>query len=664
MGKGFMGKVLWVDLDTGKLTDEQIEEKIYKKFLTGYGLGAKLLYDRIPPGADPLGPDNILGFCSGLLTGTGAVFSGRFMVCAKSPLTGGWGDANCGGYLSPAIKRAGYDAVFFHGISQKPVYLLLSDEGAQLKDATALWGKDTVETEQAIKAELADLKKVQVACIGPAGEKLSLISGISNDGGRFAARSGLGAVMGSKKLKAVVATGKQKIEADDAERVKALSKEFGAALNKADFMQKILGSKMVKFVGWLTRVNPIATAQPGDLWCQILKKYGTMGVTAMSAETGDSPVKNWGGVGFMDFPLSRSGKTGDDNVIKYQTKRYGCFSCPIQCGGIFEVKDGPYPIAEMHKPEYETMCAFAAMCLVDDIHVLFKMNDLCNRGGLDTISAGGVVAFAIECFENGIITKQDLGGLEIGWGKAEPMVKLLQMVIAREGFGDVLADGVKAAAKKIGKGSEQFAVHAGGQELPMHDPKFDILQGLAFEVEPTPGRHTISGYVWQELMQVHRFSRKADKVKPMESKKAKSNPQGRAKNQAINSNLMQVVNGAGVCLFGLTCGPKYPLYEYLNAATGWGLTEDDYMTIGERIETLRHSFNVREGISYRDSQMHNRAKGVPPMDKGPHKGFTIDTEALARDFYHEMGWDFESGKPLKERLEQLGLDEVLKDIYG
>lgn len=664
MGKGYMGKILWVDLTSGQIKDEQLPDEIYKKFLTGCGLGAKILYDRIPPGADPLGPDNILGFTSGVLTATGAVFSGRFVVCAKSPLTGGWGDANCGGYLSPALKRAGYDAVFFTGASPKPVYLLLTDKAAELKDASGLWGKDTVDTENAIKEQNPAAKRLQVACIGPAGEKLALISGISNDGGRFAARSGLGAVMGSKKLKALAVAGAAKIEAQNSEAVKQHSQDFTKALKKADFMQKILGSFMVKTVGKMTRLNPMAMANPGDLYCQILKKYGTSGITSMSAETGDSPVKNWGGAGYLDFPLNRGAKISDDAVVKHQTKKYGCFSCPIQCGGIVELKGGPWPVTEMHKPEYETLCAFGAMCLIDDLSAIFKLNDMCNRGGIDSISAGSVAAFAIECAENGILSKDDLGGLELKWGKAEPIIKLLEMIINRQGIGDLLADGTKRAAAKIGKGSEAFAVHAGGQELPMHDGKFDVVQGLSYEVEPTPGRHTITSLTWQELILLDRYDKSADKVKQIQSKKAKSAPRGKGKNAAINSRFMQVVNSAGVCMFGTCCGPKYPLFEYLNAATGWDFSAADYLTTGERIETLRHAFNLREGIRYQDTQLSGRAKGSPPLAKGPHAGFTLDAETLAREFYDQMGWDFATGKPTKDRLEKLGLDEVIKDIYG
>jgi aldehyde:ferredoxin oxidoreductase len=664
-GKGYMGKVMWVDLTRGTITREAVPDEVYRKFLSGYGLGAKILFDRIHPGIAPLGPENILGFCSGLLTGVGSVFTGRFEVVAKSPLTGGWGDANCGGDLSPAIKKAGVDAVFFTGISPKPVYLMVDGDKAELKDAAQVWGKDAVETEDAIRKELGDDKaKFKLATIGPAGEKLVLFAGISNDRGRYAARSGLGAVMGSKKLKALAIKGEAKLEGANPEAIKTLTREFQKSLKKADFMQKVLGSRVIKIAGIITRTAPLVTAQPGDLWCQILKKYGTSGITAMSAESGDSPVKNWGGAGHFDFPLSRASKIGDEEVVKYQVKKYGCYSCPISCGGICEVKEGPYPLGETHKPEYETLGAFGTLCLVDDLKAIYKLNDMCNRGGVDTISAGTVIAFAIECVENGILTKQEVGGLDLGWGKVEPMLKLLEMIIQRQGIGDVLAEGVKRAAAKIGKGSEKFAIHAGGQELPQHDPKLDPGYALAYEVEPTPGRHTISNYTYQDLMLIHRYSKTADKIKQIRTHKERLSPHGKSNNQALNTKLIQLANGAGVCEFGMCCGPKYPLYEYLNAATGWKLTEEDFLLIGERIETIRHAFNVREGITHQNTKMAGRARGLPPLERGPHKGVTLDVDTMAKEFYLQFGWDYETGKPGKERLEKLGLHEVIKEFYG
>jgi len=665
MGRGYMGRIMWVDLSSKKISYENIPDEVYEKFLSGYGLAAKILYERIPPGADPLGPDNIIAFMSGLLTGTGSVFTGRWMVCAKSPLTRGWGDANCGGDLSPAIKKAGVDGIFFTGKSDKPVYLVVDDQKAELKDASNIWGKDCYETEDLIRRELGDEKaQFKIACIGPAGEKLSLISGISNDKGRYAARSGLGAVMGSKKLKAIAVRGKAKIEPNNPDQVKDITRKFNKSLDRADFMMNLMGNRLFRIVGKMTRTGSTMMRQPGDLWRLILKKYGTMGITGMSAENGDSPVKNWAGAGFKDFPLDRSSKISDDALLKYEVKKYGCYSCPVRCGGIMEVKEGPYPLSESHKPEYETLCALGSLCLTDDVYLLMKMNDMINRGGIDSISVGGVIAFAIECYERGVLTKEDTGGLELKWGNGEAMLKLLEKIINRDGIGDVLADGVKRASERIGKGSEQWAIHAGGQELAMHDPKFDPGYGIAYECEPTPGRHTIASYTWQELMGIDRFFKDAEPLKMVSSKKDRLDPKVRMKNQVLNSKMMQIINGVGMCLFGMGCGPKTPIFEWLNAATGWNKTPEDYLVVAERIETLRHSFNVREGIKPKDFKMTGRARGEPPLEYGPHKGVTLRSEEAQRLFYEAFGWDPETGKPRKEVLEKLGLNEVIKDFYG
>jgi len=664
MGKGYMGKIMWVDLSSGAIKREDVPDELYQKFLSGYGLAAKILYDRIPPGADPLGPENILAIMSGLLTGTGSLFTGRWMACCKSPLTGGWGDANCGGDLSPAIKKSGVDGIFFTGKSSKPVYLAVNGDKAELKDAGALWGKDCYATEDLIRKELGDEKGAyKIASIGPAGEKLSRIAGICNDKGRYAARSGVGAVMGSKNLKAIAVTGKVKIEPADQKAIIEESRKFSKSLDRVDFAMKVLGNRLFRIVGTLARTGS-PMKQPGDLWRLVLKKYGTMGITAMSSENGDSPVKNWGGAGFKDFPLDKASKISDDNIKKYEVKKYGCFSCPIRCGGIMQVKDGPYPLEESHKPEYETLCMFGALCLVDDPYVLLKINDMVNRGGIDSISCGAVCAFAIECFENGILTKQDTGGLELKWGNAEVLLKLVEMIINRQGIGDVLADGVKIAAKKIGKGSEKFAIHAGGQELAAHDPKFDPGHGCSYECEPTPGRHTISAYTWQDLAELKRFFKSADSIPLMTTKKRHLEPLHRMNNQVLFSKFKQIMDGVGMCLFGACAGPRIPVFEWLNAATGWNKTPEDYLVIGERIETMRHSFNVREGIKPDDFKLSGRPKGEPPLSYGPHKNVTLDLDSMRKAFFEAFGWDLATGKPSKQTLEKLGLNEVLKDIYG
>ncbi len=655
-GRGFWGKILHVNLGNGSVEYETIPEEWYRDYLSGVGLAAKVLWDRLRPGADPLGPDNILGFTTGLLTDTGSLFSGRFMVVGKSPATGGWGDANCGGYFSPSLKRCGVDAIFIHGASAKPVYLYLDEKTAEIRDASDLWGRDTVETESILKEALG--KRVQVACIGPSGEKLSYLAGISNDGGRFAARSGLGAVMGSKKLKAVVAAGRGRVGVADKARISELSKGFSQRLTKFAWAEKALGDGLLGLVGWTTRVLPVYMRQPADLFRLLLRKYGTSALTALSCESGDSPVKNWAGVGCRDFPLSRVQKTSAGAVAAYETKKYGCYSCPLKCGGMVKVEDGPHKIEEMHKPEYETICAFGAMLLNDDLHSIFKINDMVNRGGIDSISCGAVVSFAFECYEKGILTQEDTGGLELRWGDAQAIIRLTEMVINREGLGDILADGVKRAAEIIGRGSARLAVHCGGIEPPMHDPKFDPGQATAYYCEPTPGRHTVSSYTYLDLQLLEKKFKKAHKV-PMLMTHWRRHTYDTGPALAVDTCFKMLMDGAGVCLFGTSVGGDMPLCEWLNAATGWNLEPDDYLVIGERIEQLRHAFNLREGLNpIRDFKPHPRIYGDPPQTVGPAKNVRIDMDAMARSFYDAFAWDVESGRPDPGRLAELGLGEV------
>jgi len=585
------------------------------------------------------------------------------MAVGKSPATGGWGDANCGGHFSPALKRCRVDAAFFHGTADRPVYVYLDEDKVEIKDASDLWGLDAIETEKRLK-EIHG-KKAHVACLGPAGERLSRIAGICNDGGRYAARSGLGAVMGSKKLKAVVAAGSSRVGVADKAAISRLTKDFRQRLEGLKTIRRFVGDRLFGLVGWITRTGPVYTRQPADLFRVILSKFGTSGLTALSAESGDSPIKNWGGVGYLDFPLTRSQKIGAETVISFEKRKYGCFSCPLHCGGIVTVSDGPYPIEEMHKPEYETLCAFGALSLNDDIRAIFKINDLVNRGGIDSISCGTVAAFAIECFENGLLTKADTGGLELRWGNAEAVIKLVEMIINREGIGDVLADGVKPAAERIGRGAERYAVHCGGMETPMHDPKYDPGFATAYYCDPTPGRHTMYSYTYLDLQLLEKQFRRAKKIPALATHKQRHKYAGTGDALAIDCFFKQIMDGAGVCLFGTSVGGRMPLCEWINAAAGWNLANDDYLVIGERIQQLRHAFNLREGLNaIRDFRPHPRIYGDPPLARGPAKGVTVDLEAMAGSFYQAMHWDVGSGRPERDHLVRLGLDDVAETLYG
>ena len=661
-GKGYWGRILWVDLSAGKTAFEELDDTLYQKFLSGVGLGAKVLWDRMPAEIDPLGPENILGFTTGLLTDTGSLFTGRFTVVGKSPLSGGWGDANCGGYFSPWLKRCGVDAVFFTGAGERPQYLYLDDQTTELKDASDLWGLDAIETETRLKERHGT--RAQVACIGPAGEKMSLISGIVTDRGRIAARSGLGAVMGSKKLKAVVAAGTRRVGVFDRPRINRLSRDFQGQISAKKGLERFLTDGLLGIIGKITRRSRIYPRQPADLWRLLLSKFGTTALTAMSAESGDSPIKNWSGVGTRDFPLSRSQKIGAEAVRRYETKKYGCFSCPLHCGGFMKIEEGPYPIPEMHKIEYETLCAFGSLLLNDDLFAILKINDLLNRAGMDSISCGGVVALAIECFENGILNLEDTDGLELRWGNAPAILALTEKIIRREGLGDLLADGVKRAAEKLGRGSDQFAVHCGGVEPPMHDPKFDPGFGTAYACEPAPGRHTVSSYTYLDLQFLEKKFPRAKKVSSLTTHKEKYRTDNKGEAQAVDSFYKMLIDGAGACLFGTQIGGNFPLCEWLNGATGWENSPEDYLVIGERIEQLRQAFTLREGLNPRiDFRPHPRLFGDPPASRGPAKGITLDVEALTNGFYQALGWDLETAKPNKDRLIQLGLEEVIGVLY-
>ena len=661
-GQGFWGRILHCRLDTWQTEIQELDESLYQNFLSGLGLGVKVLWDRMEPGVDPLGPDNILGFTTGLLTDTGTLFTGRFTVVGKSPQSNGWGEANAGGYFAPFLKRCGFDAVFFYGCSPKPVYLYLDDKGAEFKEAAELWGLDTIETEKVLKGRHGS--RTQVACIGPAGEGLSFMAGIVTDQGRIAARSGLGAVMGSKKLKALAAAGTRRVGVKNRKKIIDLSQKFQKRLQGKEGIKSFLGDRLLGLLGWITRKNSLYPRQPADLWRLLLSKFGTPALTALSAESGDSPVKNWGGIGYVDFPLSRSQKIGAEAVLKYETKKYGCFSCPLHCGGIMKITDGPFPIEETHKPEYETLSAFGSLLLNDDLKAIFKINDLLNRGGIDSISCGGVVAFAIECFENGLLTPADTDGLELRWGRAEAIISLTEKIIRREGLGDILADGVKRAAEKIGKGSERFAVHCGGVEPAMHDPKFDPGFGMTYACEPTPGRHTIAAYQYLDLQLLEKQFKKAPKIPALTTFKEKHRYDNKGPAMAVDCFYKMLLDGAGVCLFGTQVGGNLPLSEWLNAVTGWELSPDEYLVIGERIEHLRQAFNLREGLNpKKDFQPHPRIYGDPPQAKGPAKGVTLNMPQLRDSFCRAMHWDPDTGKPDQERLKDLGMEDVARVLY-
>jgi aldehyde:ferredoxin oxidoreductase len=623
MADGYTGRLGFVDLSSGKIDEEAFDESIAHQFIGGYGLGVRVLFERQKTGVDPLGPDNILGFTTGPLTGTMVPTGARYMAVCKSPLTGGWGDANAGGYFGSELKAAGWDAIFVSGSSPSPVYLMVSDNGIEIKDASHLWGKDTIDTEETIQRDAGD-PKIRIASIGPASEKLSLISGIISDKGRAAGRSGVGAVMGSKKLKAVAVRGSGKVPVADKAAIDRLRKDFVKNLRDSPGFHKSL---MV---------------------------HGTCGGTSPLLEIGATPVKNWLLAGDKAFKGHES-VTNADAIIAYQKKKYACANCPVACGGILSVPEGPYPLTVTKKPEYETMASFGSMCLNKDLFSIFKLNDMCNRSGLDTISAGTVIAFAMECYEKSIISKADTDGIELTWGNENAMIAMLDKIIRREGLGDILADGVRIAASKMGRGAEACAVHVGGQEPGMHSPLFLPSRGTGYLVDPTPGRHTATPMAKIDITPA--------KVAPYPEMQFQDLKQYEYKNKGVPSaavsQYMQVGNCAGVCNFATVFFGMYPFIDFFNAVTGWDMSMEEVLETGARIQTLRQCFTLREtGVSH--SKLPPRMKGAPAMESGPVAGVTIDEESLAREYRKAMGWDPESGRPTDDTLKRLDLEELVK----
>jgi len=616
MAGGYMGKLLWVDLTQGKMWDEPLNEQDCQDYLGGYGIGAKILFERMPAGVDPLGPEAILGVLTGPLTGTPAIEGNRFVVVCKSPLTGTWGDANCGGTFGPALKRAGYDGVFFIGKAAQPTFLSIVDGKPELHDASALWGKDVTDTENALKAQFG--RGTEVASIGPAGEKLSLIAAVMNDYGRAAGRSGVGAVMGSKLVKAIVAKGNAEVPLFDKAKADQLRRSY---------------------------------IQKHDGAYDLFVKYGTVGITGTSSMSGDSPVKNWGGSGAKDFPQGVE-KFRDEVVIKWQDRKYGCWRCTMACGGHMSTKpeDGEYAgLKGVHKVEYETAASFGTMTLSDNFPALIKQNDLCNRFGFDTISAGTTIAFAIECYENGIITKEDTGGIELTWGNHSAITKMLELMGKREGFGAVLADGSARAAKKIGKGAEQYVMAVQGQELPMHDPRFEPGLATTYIMDATPARHTQGGEMNTPVgLSVGKWD------------KYQYGGKGEIHKKLVE--LMHCVNAVGTCMFAFASYPWQYIPDFMGAVTGRQLTTEEYYKIGERIANIRHAFNLREGLNPLKFPFPKRMVGEPPLEHGNVRGVTVDYKLQIKEYCEAMDWDTQTTKPSAKKLRELGLDFVIPQI--
>jgi len=613
MGLGYTGNLLFVDLSTKTIATRQIEEALYRRYLGGSGLGVKLLTELGDPAIDPLDGRNPLIFAPGLLTGTLIPGATRTSVVAKSPLTGIFGESSVGGTWGAECRFAGLDAIVITGAAQEPVYLWIRGTAAQIRPAGHLWGKDTFETSAAIRAETDH--EARVGCIGPAGETLSRIAAIVFEGelARVAGRTGMGAVMGSKRLKAVAVKGSLGLRIARPNRLL----EWGAPVHKH------LEGKFGLFA-----------------------KYGTTGSLEMHEERGALGIKNFASGDFRAQAPRIGGKAIHQH---YPHKQSSCSGCPVHCWVILAPRTShPAPRTPSGRgPEYETLGSLGAMLMIEDLDSIIRANEMANRLGLDTISLGNTIAFAIEAFERGLIDKRQTGGLTLKWGDPKGLLTLIEKVGKREGIGDLLADGSRAAARTLGRGAEALTVEVKGLELPMHDPRAFWSSALNYACGSRGACHLDAiAFAVESGVRIPEFG--------YNSKLSPYSVEGKPLLVQRMHDLMGVYNATGMCKFYLRAvgGPAW-LAEAINMTTGWGLSQEELMVIGDRIFTLKRLFNVQAGVTRADDTLPER---IATLDRNkrhravPREGF----EQMRDEYYQLRGWD-EQGRPTRSRLESLGL---------
>ncbi|MFN2217133.1 MAG: aldehyde ferredoxin oxidoreductase family protein, partial [Anaerolineae bacterium] len=556
---GYMGKLLIVDLTSGELRDEPLNPTMARDFVGGAGYAARYLYDELGPETDPLGPDNTLMFMTGPLVGTRAPSCGRYEVCAISPLTGIWGESNSGGFWGPELRFAGYDGIVVRGRSERPVWLSIIDGGPPaIHDAAGLWGLDTYETQQQIRDELDD-QKVRVACIGPAGENLVLYAAVMNDHGRAAGRTGMGAVMGSKNLKAIAVRGRQRVPLADKESFRQTAKQ---------------ASEIVC----------------DDLMSQLWQEMGTAGGVDMSILWGNMPNKYWSQASFEEA-TNLSGVAMLETIL---VRGVPCHGCAVACGREVTLKDTPYGVDLVDGPEYETVAMLGSQLLVDDLPGVAYAGHLCNRYGMDTISAGSSIALAYLLYDRGIITTADTGGLPLQWGDIETAHTLLEMIARREGFGDALAESTKRLAARYG--AEDLAVHANGLELAAWDPRAVSGMAVVYATSPRGACH-VQGDIYMVDMGMTMAE-----VGIIPSGRFRT--RGKSKVVAKVQDWRTLYNSAIMCMFA---NPTPPLFaKLLSDATGLPPDIVWWQQTGERIFDLKRAFNNRLGVKRGNDRLPER----------------------------------------------------------
>ena len=606
---GFWQSLLRVNLTDQTIRKETISEEMFRKYVGGALLSDKLLYDELAPGIDPLGPDNKLVFFAGPLTGTKAICASRMGVATKSPLTGTICNSFSGGHLPVELKYAGYDMIVIEGISKEPVYLVIKDDKVSIRSAEKLWGINALDTQTYLKEELQD-QNYRIACIGPAGENVSLLSSIINEQ-RAMGRKGVGAVMGSKKLKAIAVRGTQTVPVADADLLSKGIAEFAKALKDSPF------------------------AYP------VFAHVGSSSAVDATQAVGVFPSRNFSDTGSEDYTA-----IGPEAMAEYKVRRNNCFGCPLGCSQVRMAKNGNYAGIATEGPEYETIYSFGSMLGIKDPQFIFAMDRLCDELGIDTISAGVTISMAMELHEKGLLPNPE--GLDLSWGNEDTIERLVRMMSYREGFGAKLSDGTRIFGHEMGNGAEKYAMHVKGLELPAYDPRGLKAQGLNFATAYNGADHN-RGYAFQEVFGMpfpYPVERLAIKGKGILTK--------------FNQDFSGAFDVPTLCEFPTQLAMPHNAQEVvavqLTGATGIEFTKDDVWLLGERLNNLTRMFNVREGFSRKDDTLPRRFL-EEGLSGGLSKGERISAEdfnAMLDEYYEARGWDA-NGIPREEKLKELGL---------
>ncbi len=636
MPHGYNGKILHINLTTRKIEIEEPDLAFYRKYMGGSAMGLYYLFKNMPAGVDPLGPDNVLCFMASVITGVPISGQSRLTAAAKSPLTDCIGDSQMGGFAPAELKFAGFDGIVLKGKADSPVYLWIHDGEVEIRDASHLWGKITGEAEAIIKEELDD-NKVEVMQIGPAGENLVRFAAIMSMSNRAFGRTGMGAVMGSKNLKAIVVRGKKKPTLADKESLMNLTRWGAKAFPDSD----VAG----------------------------LGKYGTAETVAAQQKKGGLPTFNFNS-GVFDGWEPIDGTTmydtilvGADQGMQMTKGRDTCYSCTVRCKRVVEIKEGPHQVDSHYGgPEYETLATFGSYCGIDDLAAVSKANEYCNKYGMDTISCGATISWAMEAFTEGRLTAEDTGGLELNYGNADMMVQLTKMIGEREGFGDVLAEGSARAAEKIGNGTEEFLIVSKKQETPAHMPQAKPTLGIIYAVNPFGSDHQSSehdgNYKW--------YPERMLQIGLDDPQSALGMNQEKVRYAMRTQWAYSAMDSINVCQF--VYGPAWHLYDMeqlsltINAVTGWDVTVDELQELGERRVNLLRAFNAREGIG-REQDTLPEKMFKKALKGGPTNDVKIDRqewEEMMDHYYRLSEWDLTTGNPSQEKLDSLGIGWVME----